>query len=400
VAKLPQFIFITWDDGVQCASSVPGECADDPSSVTTCLCDLTTNLPADLNYLIDGLKNPSGSKYLYTFFTTQTGTSYDVIENAFANGHEIAGHTVSHGNAYFHQMAGAADYFEGMNASITRKEIPVQRDIITAQTGIDGRFVEGYRMPDLAVNKSYYDEIYKQNFLYDSSLGVSLDYKRPHPPFYSNLPVWPYTLDWGEGHLELSSGGTRSHSVNTNYDPNMLGYKGLWEVPINELLQLGSNCTVFRDCPIERAMEPFSTLNASGVTAGMQHNFDRVYNPKTGNRAPLSIFLHTSWLALAYGCVDFKYKADGMPEANSLPAIETFFGQDYSAKWTKISFKGDDCCPDYKKGAPTCTGCRGLKTGDVLQVCGCAPKQKATPGEKFCAVSLVSSIVSPRLSLI
>jgi hypothetical protein len=48
-----------------------------------------------------------------------------------------------------------------MNASITQSEIAGQRDIITKQTGgvVTGGDIQGYRMPDLAVNASYFTGI-------------------------------------------------------------------------------------------------------------------------------------------------------------------------------------------------------------------------------------------------
>jgi hypothetical protein len=65
---------------------------------------------------------------------------------------------VSHGNQYYEGDPGNIKYLVAMNASITHSEIAGQRDIITAQTGgvVTGADIQGYRMPDLAVNTSYF----------------------------------------------------------------------------------------------------------------------------------------------------------------------------------------------------------------------------------------------------
>jgi hypothetical protein len=106
--KVPQIVMITWDDSVRRADA------------------------AGLDFLINGLKNPNGSPYLYTFFTRQLSTDYSLVENYFSNGHEIADHTVTHG---IDMPPDAWDYLLACNQSQWEKEILGQLDNIVVGTG-------------------------------------------------------------------------------------------------------------------------------------------------------------------------------------------------------------------------------------------------------------------------
>jgi len=264
--KPPMMVMVTWDDGVQC-SQVSDGCTQDGT-------------PLYLQELIEGLSNPNGSPYRFTFFTTQTATAYDVVENLYANGHEIAGHTVTHGN----DQGAANTYFPNMNASNAEAEVAGQRDIILSQTNIRMRDIKGYRCPDLAAGEEYRKQLYKHNFTYDSSLGTIFHAGEPNST--ENLPVWPYTLDWG--------GSSRTYSAGSPANgPLPMAYNGLWEIPLNPLLADGHDCGTIDTCRPELAMYPFAGMSQTEVAAGFQWNFQRAY---TTNRAPLGIFLHTAWL--------------------------------------------------------------------------------------------------------
>jgi hypothetical protein len=261
---------LTWDDGVQCTTiteeGVPP-------------CDPATNLPEDLRYLIHNLTNPNGSPYHYTFFTTQQNTEYDIVENVYANGHEVAGHTITHGTD---RALPATEYFKTMDKNASFREVVGQRNIITSQTNLPAEAIAGYRIPDLATNEAYYEVLNENGFTYDSSLGVRAKVNPEGQPGHAE-PLWPFTLDWSGKQGSLTSAGSLPEKA----------YRGLWEVPINPLFRPEQDCASTRTCTQELAMYPFAGSDADTVKRGLEHNFDRYYN---GNRAPLGIFLHTAWL--------------------------------------------------------------------------------------------------------
>lgn len=101
-------------------------------------------------------------------------------------------------------------------------------------------------------------------FVYDSTIVA---------PF-SDLPIWPYTLDHQPPH---PCGG-----------PGQLcptrAYPGLWEIPINQLQQGNKTCTIVESCTRDLPPEEIYRM--------LTINFNRHY---LQNRAPLGLHFHSDW---------------------------------------------------------------------------------------------------------
>lgn len=72
VNKTPQIVLLTFDDAVN---------------------DLNKQLYADL--FEKGRKNPNGCPISATFYVSHEWTDYSQVQNLYADGHEMASHTVS-----------------------------------------------------------------------------------------------------------------------------------------------------------------------------------------------------------------------------------------------------------------------------------------------------------------
>jgi len=244
---------VSWDDSVECGT-------------TACL---PPNNPADLDYLVKGLKNKNDLDYKYTFFVRHEYTDYSVVENYFAAGHDIASHTVSHRTP--------VDYFQDANKTRWEQEILDQNKIINLQTTIPVETITGFRAPYLAMNEVLYEVLHENNFTWESSVPI------PFPQDCTGEcmeQIWPYTLDFGAGECDPTEKCPKE------------SYPGLWEVPLNPVYKTGYKCD--QHCDIEGLMAPYPGEQAATVVEGLEYNFNKNYN---GNRAPFGIYLHTSWLS-------------------------------------------------------------------------------------------------------
>jgi hypothetical protein len=229
--KLPQIVMITWDDAVQCGQ---GGCVPPLKS-------------SELEFLTKGLKNPNGSPYLYTFFTRQLSTDYSLVENYFADGHEIADHTVTHG---VDQQPNAISYLEHCNNTQWEAEILGQLSNIEAGTGgvIKKKDIKGFRCPDLSTNEEMFRVLNKEtDILYDSSCAVIPSAQHSQE---GAQQVWPFTMDYGFDGVNQKVTGH---------------YPGLWEVPINPIIKTDTTCDPFckvRECtphPLPPTPHPLPT---------------------------------------------------------------------------------------------------------------------------------------------
>ncbi|KAK7025427.1 Polysaccharide deacetylase [Halocaridina rubra] len=150
--SVPQLVLLTFDDAVN---------------------DLNKGLYRDLFEV--GRTNPNGCPIASTMYVSHEWTDYTQVQNLYADGHEIASHSVSH------------SFGEQFSTKKWAKEIAGQREILAAYGGVKMEDVRGMRAPFLAVGgNKMFKMLYDQNFTYDSSM-----------PVYENKPPsWPYTLDY------------------------------------------------------------------------------------------------------------------------------------------------------------------------------------------------------------
>lgn len=101
-------------------------------------------------------------------------------------------------------------------------------------------------------------------FLYDSSIVA---------PF-SNLPLWPYTLDYKMPHkCQDDKQNCPSRS-----------YPGIWEMVVNQLNAETVTCPMVDGCS--------PNIPGEEIYKMLHQNLQRHY---TTNKAPLGLFFHSSW---------------------------------------------------------------------------------------------------------
>nr|XP_033325803.1 uncharacterized protein LOC117220186 isoform X2 [Megalopta genalis] len=227
--QTPQIVLLTFDDAVN---------------------DLNKPLYADL--FENGRKNPNGCPIAATFYVSHEWTDYSQVQNLYADGHEMASHTVSH------------SFGEQFSQRKWAREVAGQREILSAYGGVKLEDVRGMRAPFLSVGgNNMFKMLWDTNFTYDSSM-----------PIYENRPPsWPYTLDYKLFHdCMIPPCPTRS-------------YPGLWEVPMVMWQDLnGGRCSMGDACS--------NPPTADGVYKMLIKNFERHY---TTNRAPFGLFYHAAW---------------------------------------------------------------------------------------------------------
>ncbi|XP_069981946.1 uncharacterized protein Cda5 isoform X16 [Penaeus vannamei] len=226
---VPQIVLLTFDDAVN---------------------DLNKGLYRDLFEV--GRTNPNGCPIASTMYVSHEWTDYSQVQNLYADGHEIASHSVSH------------SFGEQFSIKKWAKEIAGQREIMAAYGGVKMEDVRGMRAPFLAIGgNKMFKMLYDYNFTYDSSM-----------PVYENKPPsWPYTLDYKIFHdCMIPPCPTNS-------------YPGVWQVPMVMWQDLtGGRCSMGDACT--------TPPDAEGVYKMLIKNFERHY---TSNRAPFGLFYHAAW---------------------------------------------------------------------------------------------------------
>ncbi|XP_012275214.1 uncharacterized protein LOC105696933 isoform X1 [Orussus abietinus] len=227
--ETPQIVLLTFDDAVN---------------------DLNKELYTDL--FEKGRRNPNGCPITATFYVSHEWTDYSQVQNLYADGHEMASHTVSH------------SFGEQFSQRKWAREVAGQREILSAYGGVKLEDVRGMRAPFLSVGgNNMFKMLWDTNFTYDSSM-----------PIYENRPPsWPYTLDYKLFHdCMIPPCPTRS-------------YPGLWEVPMVMWQDLnGGRCSMGDACS--------NPPTPDGVYKMLIKNFERHY---TTNRAPFGLFYHAAW---------------------------------------------------------------------------------------------------------
>ncbi|CAB3381827.1 Hypothetical predicted protein [Cloeon dipterum] len=227
--QIPQIVLLTFDDSVN---------------------DLNKGLYESL--FERGRVNPNGCPIAATFYVSHEWTDYSQVQNLYADGHEMASHSISH------------SFGEQFSQKKWTREIAGQREILSAYGGVKLEDVRGMRAPFLAVGgNKMFKMLYDANFTYDSSM-----------PVYENRPPsYPYTLDYKLFHdCMIPPCPTKS-------------YPGVWEVPMVMWQDLnGGRCSMGDACS--------NPPTADGVYKMLIKNFERHY---TTNRAPFGLYYHAAW---------------------------------------------------------------------------------------------------------
>ena len=199
---------------------------------------------------------------LGTFFAQAMYTDPYLLTQWYANGHEVADHSFTHGGVV---PAGNPNPFTG-----NQTEILGALNWFNQYGGIPAGKVRGVRFPFRNYTAESLANIRSWGFTYDSSMSV---------PVGVDNSIWPYTLDHG----------VVSECTDRTNLPNLcnrqISIKGLWEIPMYQIA--GSQGVHLMDVYNDYG------ITAAQTTATLLSNFQQHY---TGNRAPFGVYTHPNWM--------------------------------------------------------------------------------------------------------
>lgn len=204
------------------------------------------------------LKNPNGCNGTATFFVSHEYTEYQMVQELYHYGHDIADHTISHRTP--------TSWWKSANYSQLTDEIVGQREILRKWGQVEAEDVVGFRVPFLQIGgNTMYQVLYDNKFLYDSSMPTQK---------FMDPPMWPYTLEY------------RSTQECVIPPCPTDSFPGLWEVPMIDYNDSrGMPCNMIDGCS-----PPASEQDAYDL---LKKNFERHYT--STSRAPFPMFMHASW---------------------------------------------------------------------------------------------------------
>jgi hypothetical protein len=228
----PQFLMLTFDDSIQ------------------------ESLMPQARGLFENRRNPNGCPAKATWFTQAYYSDPILATRWYAQGNEIADHSVSHTPP----DSSSFQEFEGFRAWAN------------SLAGIPRGKIKGGRFPLLNYSVEALNNLAKMGFEWDSSLSAS-----------PNEKIWPYTMDYG---VVTDCGGILSICGKSELDA-----KGLWEVPMytvnaNTGIEL---MDIFNSPSLTNPMKPEDVTNAYRTT------FDSHY---ANGRVPFGVYLHPVWVSL------------------------------------------------------------------------------------------------------
>ena len=234
-AETPQFILVTFDDGINAFSE------------------------SLLQPAVGGLLNPDGSPAPVTYFVTKVNTTAALAKQRYLDGNELANHTTTH-------LTGTAT-----TADEWRAEFSGLNQFLVNQVGIPSDQIAGFRSPNLETNEAMWQVEKEVGFQYDASIPEIVTI----PKLVSTGPdsfAFPHTLDYGSG---LACKG--------NHCPDA-PLPGVWSIPLWVTYDtLGNNYG---------AMD-VATASDSLFRTLLDFNFRERY---AGNRCPLGIYMHAGQL--------------------------------------------------------------------------------------------------------
>lgn len=223
--SIPQFVLLTFDDAVN---------------------SLNQQFFKDL---FNNRRNPNGCPIKSTFYVSHEWTDYSQVQDLYADGHEMASHTVTHSD-------GKA-FDEGKWAS----EVIGMAEMLVRYGGVNPEDIKGMRAPFLQTGgDNMFSALRRYGLYYDSSMSTS-------------SPSWPYTLEYRMPH---------SCAVHPCPDGS---HPGMWEIPMPTLKDVrGGSCAMADGC--------FYDEDKLAIQKIFTENFlDRYTKDKT----PFPLFFHSAW---------------------------------------------------------------------------------------------------------
>lgn len=129
---------------------------------------------------INGRFNPDGCPAAATFFVSHEYTDYSKVHNLWADGHEIALHSITHNHM--------AAYWKNITVDEIIEEFDGQREMMIHFGKIEYDEIKGMRVPqfELSGNNSF-EAMRRMNLAYDSSWSTQ---------HFISPGLWPYSLEY------------------------------------------------------------------------------------------------------------------------------------------------------------------------------------------------------------
>ncbi len=227
--NVPQIVLITFDDAVS------------TGTYAVCQSILTNHV------------NPNGTPIQATFYINTDWNDYRLTQQLYAQGHEIAIHTMTHTTT------------TNTDVSTWRREIYGCRKAISDLAQIPLEDIVGFRAPGLDYNHFSFQALAEAGMVYDASIaeglgGLSMDGSRM---------IWPYTFDNGLAQIA--------------YKPApQSNFPGLFEVPLWQTFN-GSGAAV--------STMDFPAGTSNEILDIFKLNLENRY---FGTRAPMGLFMHAT----------------------------------------------------------------------------------------------------------
>ncbi|RKO88933.1 hypothetical protein BDK51DRAFT_24795, partial [Blyttiomyces helicus] len=240
--------------------------------------------------ILAGRKNPNGCPVPATWFVSINYTDPMYITQWFAQGNEVADHTITHDSPF----------------CATYHEVEGNRGWMNSYAGIPFKEIRGFRHPFLNYSVESVNMLAKMGFTYETSQSAMQEDN-----------VWPYTLDYG---------AVTDCTGQTTICGKQLNAKGLWEIPMYSVKDTTGGLSFLMDPynePVITAPEP-----PASVTSNYETTFDTMhYNT---NRAPFGVYTHPTWLGAAQppsipdGAAKLKAVTDFLDYALAKPAKDVW----------------------------------------------------------------------------
>jgi len=205
-------------------------------------------------------RNPNGCPIRGTFYVTHEWNDYWLTKKLYAEGHEIADHSITHETT---------QAFKEADIDRWTKEICGMKKMLEIFGQVRADDVKGFRAPYLQPGgDEMFEAMARCGMLYDTSM----------PAAESDPPMWPYTLNF------KSNQACKIPPCPENE------HKGLWEVPMvyyHDMQKPPSVCAMVDACHDNGTKQSAYDL--------LLNNFLRHY---LTNRAPFPMFMHAGWFTV------------------------------------------------------------------------------------------------------
>ncbi|XP_038218118.1 chitin deacetylase 8 [Zerene cesonia] len=230
--EVPQFVLLTFDDGVNVVNV------------------------ATYRDILYKRKNSNECPIGVSFYISHEYTNYELVNELYNEGFEIALHSITHVNQTYFQEA---DYDRMM------LEFADQKTLMSHFAAIPESSIEGLRIPFLQMTGN-------SSFQMMKSAGLRYDITWPTTR-YTDPGLWPYTLDY--------------QSIQDCITPPCpsASLPGAWVVPMIAWTDLSN----FPCAMVDACFSLPGSNDEDGWFRFIIDNFERHYG---GNRAPFGFFIH------------------------------------------------------------------------------------------------------------